>query len=629
MEVARLRTAIRAASVPALVLTTATLIRDPSFLDRRWAPAATLLGDTWPDEIDPEEIRAACLDRLEEWAARGETATTAEATVLEAVWRWTGLQPSAERVAMLAEEVALLDEDLKRPRWRYEGASSFDEGVAIIGSGACGIAAAKRLTDVGIPFTVYDKAPAPGGVWQANTYPGCRVDIPSQLYSFSFARRSDWPNRFSDQPTIERYLAEVSDVAGVYARTRFDTEVVALDWDDSTSLWTVTSRTGDEMRRETYRFVIAAVGTQGRPMIPRLAGIGDFQGQAFHSAEWEHDIDFDGLRVGVIGSGASSFQFVPELARGGARVSVFQRTAAWMLPTPSYYEELGDETRWLNDELPFYATWERVWALHLRPLRLGILEACRVDPAYEPDEIAVSAANAELREQLLGALHAQTNDPELLRMLTPHHPIGAKRMLHDNGRWIEAFRDHGARLLDVGIERIEADGIRTIDGTLHEFDVIVYSTGFKVSEFLEPISVRGRGGRDLHEFWDGDPRAYLGMMTPGFPNLAILYGPNTEPVVHGASIPYLAECQVGYLLSMWQRMITSDFVAVEVTTDAFDRYRDDVDARNAQMVWSFSTVRSWYKNARGGMSQALPYSIEEFWQQMREVVTDDFNWASR
>lgn len=627
MDSLRLRAAIEAANVPALVLTTATLTGDVGLLRPDWAPSVSMLGDSYAS-ADPDEIRRICADRLADWISAGAGVPSPTRELMDAAWEWLGLESTADRATMIAEEVTLLDQDVRRPDWAYRGQPEFaGNGVAIIGAGVSGLATAHRLLQAGIPFTIFESADEVGGVWRANSYPGSRVDIPSQLYSFSFAKRAGWANKFSTQPVILDYLRDVAGES-IRERIRFSAEVTALRWDEETSHWHVTYQTAQGSRTEPYRFVVSAVGTQSLPYTPHIEGAETFRGHAFHSADWPHAGDLSGKRIGVIGTGASAFQFVPEIAGIARHVEVFQRTAAWMLPTPDYYEEFDERVHMLYEQLPYYASWERAWTLHLRPLGLRILDACRVDPEYPPTERAVSALNERYRDQLYEALVRQVSDPELLLALTPDHPIGAKRMIHDNGRWIAALQSDAADLITVPIERIEPDGIRTADGVLHECDVIIYSTGFRATDFLEPIEVIGRDGVELHDFWDRDARAHLGMMVPGYPNLAFLYGPNTEPVVHGASIPYLVECQLRLVLDLMRQMIEKGASAVDVRRDVFEQYCRDIDAENARMVWAYSHVNSWYKNAKGGISQALPYSIEWFWKSTRAAPEENYDWTA-
>jgi 4-hydroxyacetophenone monooxygenase len=389
------------------------------------------------------------------------------------------------------------------------------------------------------------------------------------------------------------------------------------------AMWTVTAKSKDG-RTETLeaRAVITAVGQLNQPRYPDLPGVGEFKGPAFHSARWRHDVDLKGKRVAVIGTGASAFQFAPEVAKEAASVTVFQRTPPWLAPTADYHDPVTPAERWLLEHVPFYEKWYRFWLFWM--LTDGIHQAVVADPEWEGGPEAISMANAMLREALAGGIAAQAPDaPELVERIVPAYPVGGKRMLRDNGVWIAMLQQPNVELVSEPIAKITPTGIETKDGKARDFDVIIYGTGFTASQFLKTFKVVGRGGRELHDQWAGDARAYLGMTTPGFPNLFMLYGPNTNIVVNG-SIIFFSECSVRYILGCLKLMAETGAETLEVRRDVHDAFNAKVDAANAQMAWGAPQVTSWYKNDKGRVSQNWPFPLVDYWQATLAPNPDDF-----
>ncbi|HUS61092.1 MAG TPA: NAD(P)/FAD-dependent oxidoreductase, partial [Acidimicrobiales bacterium] len=318
-------------------------------------------------------------------------------------------------------------------------------------------------------------------------------------------------------------------------------------FDDASGTWTVrVTRADGSLEERTCSAVISAVGQLNRPKLPDIEGRDDFVGPAFHSARWDASVDLAGKRVAVIGTGASAAQLIPAVAPEVDHLTVFQRTPNWLVPTPDYHDAVAPGMVWLLDTIPTYRSWYRLWVWWRS--HEGLLSAAIVDPEWPDHERSVSAINELVRLLLLGYLQEQLGDrPDLLEASTPQYPPIAKRIIRDNGAWPGAIKRDNVSLVTEGIERITATGVATNDGVHHEVDVIVYGTGFHASKFLMPMKVIGRGGADLHDTWQGDARAYLGITVPGFPNLFCLYGPNTNIVING-SIIYFSELEVRYIL---------------------------------------------------------------------------------
>ncbi|MEL7209571.1 MAG: NAD(P)/FAD-dependent oxidoreductase, partial [Actinomycetota bacterium] len=347
-------------------------------------------------------------------------------------------------------------------------------------------------------------------------------------------------------------------------------------------------------------------------------------GPAFHSARWDHTVPLAGRRVAAIGTGASGAQFIPAIADEVEHLSVYQRTPPWFIPTPDYTDALPDGLRWLFAHLPGYANWYRLW-LFWRYYE-GMLPATVVDDDWDGGGRSVSPLNEMVRIMLAEYVEEQFgDDPDLRDAVMPDYPPAAKRMIRDDGSWARALRSDTVNLVTEPIERITADGVRTADGVEHPADVIIYGTGFAASDFLVPMQVVGRDGLDLHEAWGGDARAHLGMTVPGFPNLFLMYGPNTNIVING-SIIYFSECEAHYIVQAVRRLAEGPHRSMDVREDVLDAYAERVDQANRRMAWGASDVSSWYKNANGRVTQNWPFSLLEFWQQTREVADSEYTW---
>jgi 4-hydroxyacetophenone monooxygenase len=532
---------------------------------------------------------------------------------------------SEEFRRFLIAQLALEDHDA--PGWhRDELAPGKDMTVAVIGAGMSGLLAAYRLRQAGVDVVVLEKNDEVGGTWLENGYPGCRVDVANHLYCYSFAQKPDWPEFYSPREVLLTYFRDFAADAGIRGGIRFGTEVVSAEYDDRHGEWALRLRTADG-QQSTLRVnaVISAVGQLNRPRLPAIEGLGTFAGPAFHSAQWDRSVDLTGKRIAVIGTGASSFQIVPEIAGRAGEVWVFQRTPPWLVPTPNYTDPIGDGMLWLLRNVPGYAQWYRFWLFC--QLVEGIVAAIEVDPEWTSDDGSVSAANAELRAMIVEGLRAQLpDDPELLDKVVPGYPLGGKRGLRDNGTWIATLKREDVHLVTEEIERITEHGVVTAEAGERRFDVLIYATGFQASNFLTPMTVKGRGGTDLHEQWDGDARAYLGMTVPGFPNLFLLYGPNTNIVANG-SIIFFSECSVHYVLECIGLLLANGHRVMECRKDVHDEFNQRVDEHNARMAWGIPGVASWYKNQRGRVSANWPFPLFDYWNLTRSPAADDFEFS--
>jgi 4-hydroxyacetophenone monooxygenase len=620
----QLQAACAAADIHPLLCAVAHLTGDLSLLREEFAPdqGQLLVPGCGLGPEAMAEARALAISALADHLAAGRPDHQVTAGERRHIFGFlVGASVAAHWEAFLTEELALEGSDPREPSWRMTDVEG-DFRCAVIGAGASGLAAAHRLRQAGVTVTVFEKNSDVGGTWLENVYPGCRVDVPNQLYSFSFAQSNDWASRFSAQPDLLAYLQATAETLQLGQCIRFRSEVTEARFDDTTREWSLTVQTaGDAESAEAFDGIVCAVGQLNRPSFPPIAGRERFAGPSFHSAAWDDTVELAGQRVGVIGSGASAAQFVPHLAGTVGHLDVYQRTPPWLLPTANYGDPFSPEFHHLLGLLPNYGRWDRLWQFWL--LHEGLLVAARVDPAWDEHTEAVSAGNDFVRSMLLDVLRAHVEDDDLFEKMVPHFPPFAKRALRDDGRWPAALSRPDVDLVTSPIAEITAHGVRTEDGEEHPTDVLIYGTGFRASEFVTPMKVYGSGGIELSEEWDGDARAYLGMTVPGFPNFFLLYGPNTNLVING-SILIMVECQVRYAVEAIGRLLRDGHRTMSCRRDVHERYDREMQEGNARMVWGVADVPTWYRNARGRVTQNWPFDLYTYWSRTREPDLADY-----
>jgi cation diffusion facilitator CzcD-associated flavoprotein CzcO len=473
-----------------------------------------------------------------------------------------------------------------------------DTDIAIVGSGFSGLGMAIRLKQAGLhDFVVLERADEVGGTWQANTYPGCACDVPSHLYSFSFAPNPDWTETYSTQPEIWAYLQRCADEFGVRPHVRLSCAVESATWLDDERRWEL--ETSDGVVRA--RMLLAGMGPLTEPRIPDIPGLARFTGEVWHSARWNHDFDLDGKRVASIGTGASAIQYVPEIQRQVAQLHVFQRTPPWVVPHSS---------RPIRD-------WERRLFRRVPPaqrlVRGGIYagrEALVLGFVKNPRLMKVVERLARKHMVL------QIDDPELLEKVTPDYTIGCKRILPSN-RWYHTLGKPNVELVTEGISEVRARSIVAADGSEREVDAIILGTGFQVTDIPAAHRVRGRGGKLLDDVWHGSPRAHLGTSIAGFPNLFFLLGPNTG--LGHSSMVYMIESQIGHVMDALRLMRERGAETIEVRADAQARYNAELERRLEGTVWKTGCA-SWYLDRTGRNATIWP---DWTWRFRRRVATLD------
>ena len=623
-----IRTALEDAHLPSLLPALAQITGDRSLLREDLFPDTVTLAAE-QGGLSPEAQAAArelALETLAAWRDSGAVVAPPPslAEVRGMMDFLIGDHVSDEYLPLLLEELAFADADARAPEWNKDALDAGrDMRVVVIGAGMSGILAAHRLKQAGVAYTVIEKNGDVGGTWFENTYPGARVDSSNHAYSYSFAQKFDWPYHHSTQEVLLEYFRDCADLFGVREDIRFNTEVLSVTYDDERCLWAVRVR-GPEGGEETIEAeaVISAVGQLNRPKMPDIAGLGSFEGLAFHSAQWDHSIDFAGKSVGVIGTGSSASQFIPHLADDAAEVRIFQRTPNWYAPAPNYHERVAEGFLWLLKHVPTYAQWYRFWLFWA--ISDGFLPMVEVDDNWQPGDEVTGEGNRQLRDLLAGSLRKQLEGrPDLIEKAMPNFPPASKRIVVDNGSWPNTLMREHVHLITEPISQVTPRGILTEDGEEHALDVLVYGTGFQASKFLTPVKVVGRGGADLHEQWGGDARAYLGITIPNFPNFFFLYGPNTNIVVNG-SIVYFSECEVQYVLECLKFLLESGQQAIDCRTDVHDAYNERIDAGNLKRAWGVSSVPSWYKSESGRVAQNWPFTLLEYWQQTKRMDPADY-----
>ncbi len=464
------------------------------------------------------------------------------------------------------------------------GTAPTEVEVAIVGAGFSGLGMAIRLKHEGREdFVVLERGEEVGGTWWHNTYPGCACDVPSHLYSYSFAPNPEWSQTYSRQPEIGAYLRRCADEFGIRPHLRLGHEVTAAEWDEETGRWRVETSHGSF----SARVLVAGMGPLNEPKIPDLDGLERFQGTTFHSARWNHDHSLDGERVAVIGTGASAIQFVPEIQPQVARLHVFQRTAPWVMP---------HTTRPIS---------EREHELYRR---LPVLQRLVRGGVYAMRELLVLgfAKNPKLMKivERMARRHIESSisDPELRARVTPDYTIGCKRILPSNG-WYSALAEENVELVTDGIAEVREHSIVTSDGVERPVDTIIFGTGFHVTDMPVASQVRGRTGELLDDVWKGSPNAHLGATVPGFPNFFMLLGPNTG--LGHSSMVYMIESQVSFVLDALRAMRERGADTVEVRPETARQYNDELDERMKPTVWSTGCA-SWYLDDTGRNATIWP-----------------------
>jgi 4-hydroxyacetophenone monooxygenase len=536
-----------------------------------------------------------------------------------------GGQVPEEYIPMILEEMMLDDTDPKTVHWRTrpddDTLSAFR--VVIIGAGVSGLSMAIKLREAEIPFVIYEKNRTVGGTWLENSYPGCGVDTPNHFYSLSFEPNHDWPDHFSKRDELWSYMERLADKYDLRRDIRFETEVTAARYDDARAVWIVTTRDASG-REETgdANAVITAVGQLNRPSIPPIPGIDEFLGPKFHTSRWDHSVDLSFANVAMIGTGASGMQVGPSIAPIVGHLTIFQRSAHWAVYNENYHRSVSPGKTAALKLIPFYAKWYRfqlLWASSD-----GLHASLHVDPDWSMPDQSLNETNQKFRDTITEYIREQVNgDENLMKKVVPPYPPYGKRMLRDN-YWYRMLTQDNVDLVTDPIERITADGVLTKSGEFWPTDVLVLATGFEAQRMLAPMQIEGRGGQTIRDLWgDDNPRAYLGITVPAFPNLFMIYGPGTN-LAHGGSAIYHSECQVRYIMQCLRELLETGARAMEVRRDPHDRFNEHLDATHAKMVWAHRGVGNWYKNKHGRVVTNSPFRLVDYREMTEKLDRNDY-----
>jgi 4-hydroxyacetophenone monooxygenase len=622
-----IRTAIDEASVPALLMSLVHMTGDLRLLDELPRPAMLIAMDLdgAMSEADKQAVRDRAFDVARDYRDRGcPPPFVPDFDQMRVMFDViSGGQITEEYLDYVAADLRFSDADQCGPPLASTPQQRGEFPVVVIGCGEAGLLAGIKLKQAGVPFTIVERQEGVGGTWRANHYPGLRVDIPSQYYSYSFESNDYWSHFFAEQPEIVAYLTDVMARHDIAPHLRFSTEVNGAEWDDRSATWRVAIRSridgGEEML--AARALICAVGQFSNPVIPDIEGANEFDGPTFHTADWREDVDLTGKRVAVIGAGASGFQLVPAIAERIAHVDVYQRTPQWMAPNVNYHESIGDGAKWAIRHLPFYGRWLRL--VSWWPLTDAVQDRVVIDPDWDTGGRSCSETNHALREMFIAWMRSFTDDEQLLAKVIPDYPPMGKRMLQDNGTWLKTLQRDDVELITDGIAEITRDGVRTVDGVHRRADVLVWATGFDVNHQLGPINVRGLDGLALNDAWGDAAYAYLGVTVPGFPNFYCMYGPGTN-AVNGTSIIYNSECQMRYVLGCIDMVLTGGGRSAVPRADVCDDYNRRNQDRLKKMVYTHPKVASYYRNSAGAVPTLYGFRIVDYWKWTSRPNPEDY-----
>lgn len=504
-----------------------------------------------------------------------------------------------------------------------------DFDVIVIGAGMVGLNAAIKLEEAGFRYTVFEAAEGIGGTWWHNTYPGAAVDTPSHYYSYSFELNPDWTKYYPPGPEYLEYMRAVAAKYDLHRNIRLSTSVLSADWDEDNQRWTVvTLSTDGTTERHNAQAIVTALGMLNAPNIPDVEGLDTFEGPVMHTAQWDPQIDLSGKRVIVLGTGCTAVQVVPNIVDQVTHLDAVVRSPHWIVPEKAVVNAVPEGERWAMRHLPYFQEWFRLKAYWLASDNLYPMP--RIDPEWAATHLSASQPNDRVMQTALQYLVKSFPDrPDLIEKLMPDFRPYAKRIVKDPG-FFEALNRENVTLHRASFARVHPNGVTTTEGNFIEADVIILATGFKL-EFVTSIDITGRDGKKLAELWDhgNDPRAYLGIQVPGFPNLFVTAGPNSGPN-HGAGHNILSEEHVHYIVECLQYLVESGNASIDVKPEALEEYNRRVDAALDLTVWAHpgAKVSGYYRNRQGRPVTPCPWRLVDYWTMLREPTIEDMTFTS-
>lgn len=628
LDADELREALATANVPCLIGVLYQLTGDARWLDEPYRISPTMGFESHDDGRLPaervEEVRAAALAAITAWSTGTPVAHPAPtgAELIKLMSAVMGEPVSEKYIPLAAEQLGFapfVADDVT------DRCADTGFAVIVVGAGFSGLAAAVHLKKAGIPFRVLERNDHVGGTWYEANYPGARVDVPNDLYSYSFFHR-EWSQNFAQPDEIRQYIDDVIAHFELAPHIETGVNVEGAEWDAEAGQWIVKIDSGNGSETVRATALITAAGLHNTPNIPNFPGRSEFTGEVLHSARWTPETDLRGKKVAVVGAGASAMQVVCAIADEVEQMVVVQREPHWTTPNEQYYRKQSPARHWLYRNVPFYRAWFRFRLYWIYTERN--YPALRVDPKAAEKGRLVSGLNDAYRRNLTAYLRAQLEGREdLIEKSLPQYPPFGKRLLMDNG-WFATLRRPNVSLVAEGVDHLTERGLVTDSGEAHDVDVLILCTGFQQQRYLYPMELRGRAGVELRESWsDDNARAYLGLTAPGFPNLFFLYGPNTNPP--GGSWLTMAEAQVRYVVEMLTGMVKDDLATVEVREESFEDYNRELDETNNAMVYAMDGVESYYRNSTGRVVTNSPWSVPDYFARTAEPNLADYTVTRR
>jgi 4-hydroxyacetophenone monooxygenase len=621
-DLLQLRTALAQSDPSILLMVLTHFARDEQFLEQ-FSPYITSIFDL-PKEI-PEALLSELRERLFQVLTQNPPPAdrTADAALMRKMLSVAVGEPVAEEfIPMLNEQMGFEPAQIRGHR-TDRLAPSADFRVLVIGAGLTGLLAAIKLREAGYAFDVIEKNPEIGGTWWENTYPGCAVDTPSHFYSYSFALNPDWSHYTPNGPEFQQYLLAITQRYDLRRHITFGTRVRSCVFDEAGALWRVTVEDTAGSRVIEVNAIINAHGPLNRWSYPNIPGLREFRGALLHTAAWDHRVALAGKRVALIGTGASGVQVGTAIAGQVGHLTVLQRSRHWLMP--NHYIEVPESVCWAQRNIPHYAQWLRFRSFWFAAD--GLFENIRIDPEWPHQDRSISALNDGIREYCLQNYRSKlANRPDLLEKLVPDYPVFGKRIVMDIG-WLQTLCRDNVSVETAGINRIEGSTIVLANGQRIDVDVIVCATGFETRDMVGDMEIIGRDGRNLKREWKDDPRAYLGVSIPGYPNYFLTVGPNSAPN-HAGGQNITSESQIHYIVECLDLLRRKDAATLEPRQTACDRFNAEVDEALKELIWLHPRApHSYYKNARGRNIMSCPYRLVDYWWMTRSPREEDYELA--
>jgi 4-hydroxyacetophenone monooxygenase len=574
-------------------------------------------------EQDGEVVQRKALDFLLEPANRGPGSEIPTDAELRSMMEMLAGQPLEDREFSMGREELALEDFPRDVTWTDgvvpEAARRFH--VVVVGAGVSGIAMAIKLSRLGIGFTVIERQDDLAGTWHRNTYPDVRVDTNAFIYQFKFEKRYPWKEHFPSQPEVKKYLRHIAHKYCVADRVRLGVEVTGATWDEADSTWRVSTRDREgNIEVLVANAVVSASGLFSTAKLPALDGIENFRGETVHTADWRHDLDYAGKRVGLIGNGSTGTQILPSLASRAAHVTAFQRTPSWIVEVPALRSLVSEHEKWLFSSMPYYWNWVGYVQFHGTS---GVQRVQQIDNEWRARGGLINEKNDALRASLVEYVRSKVgHDPHLFDNSVPDYAPLARRLVIDNG-WFDALNRDNVDLNVDGIECVVPEGIVTGAGETIPLDVIVFATGFEVSSYFYPVIYEGRGGVTFADLWQKDgARAYLGLTMPQFPNFYCLYGPNAVP--RAGSFMQWVDVWTRYISQLLIAQIEGGYRSVECRQEIFDDYNSRMDGATSALLWEEQGQGGYFVNEQGRSGVQMPWLAHEYHAWVRSPNLTDY-----